>query len=125
RFKYVLPDDQAFRNTGRPVVAVAPNGRHFVYNTSGGLYLRSMDTFASRLIPGTEASLTNPFFSPDGQWVAFFSGSDSQLKKIPIAGGTPVVICAATNPFDASWEADDTILFGQPEGVKRVSANGG
>ena len=31
----------------------------------------------------------------------------------------------ATNPFGASWGADNTIVFGQPEGVMRVSANGG
>ncbi len=27
--------------------------------------------------------------------------------------------------FGASWEADDTILFGQPAGILRVSAKGG
>jgi len=123
RFNYVLPDDQTFRNTGRPVVAIAPDGRHFMYNTRGGLYLRSIDMFDARLIPGTEVSLTNPVFSPDGQWVAFFQGSE--LKKIPIAGGTPVVLCAAANPFDMSWESDNTILFGQPDGIMRVSADGG
>ena len=31
----------------------------------------------------------------------------------------------ATNPFGASWGADNTILFGQPEGIMRVSAEGG
>jgi Tol biopolymer transport system component len=125
RFNYVLPQDQVFRSTGRPVVALSPDGRHFVYNTMGGLYLRSMDAPNARLIPGTEENLSNPFFSPDGQWIAFFSFADSQLKKVPIAGGTPVALGAATNPFDAIWEADNTIVFGQPEGIMRVSANGG
>jgi serine/threonine-protein kinase len=36
-----------------------------------------------------------------------------------------VVICAATNPFGISWERDNTILFGQLEGIMRVSAAGG
>ena len=36
-----------------------------------------------------------------------------------------MVICAATNPFGMSWERDNTILFGQPDGIMRVSANGG
>ena len=121
RFNYPLPDGQSFRNTGRPLVALAPDGRHFVYNTPGGLYLRSTDGFDAKLIPGSEANLSNPFFSPDGQWIGFYSFEESQLKKIPIAGGTPVVLCRATNPFDATWEADNTILFGQPEGVMRVS----
>ena len=132
RFTYTLPQNQNFRNTGRPVVAVSPDGRQFVYNVAisasninGGLYLRSMDALNARLIPGTEESVTNPFFSPDGQWVGFFSPMDGQLKKIPIVGGTPVVLCKATNPFGAGWGADDTILFGQPEGIMGVSANGG
>src|SRR5262249_29404003 len=34
-------------------------------------------------------------------------------------------ICAATNPFGVNWSPDDTILFGQSNGIMRVSANGG
>ena len=48
-----------------------------------------------------------------------------QLKRIGISGGAAVVICAATNPFGVSWGPDNMILFGQPEGIMRVSANGG
>ncbi|MGH9257994.1 MAG: protein kinase domain-containing protein [Vicinamibacterales bacterium] len=123
RFSYTLAENQQFRSTGRTVVAISPDGRQFVYNTTGGLYLRSMDGLNARLIQGTEQTLTSPFFSPDGQWVGFFE--DNELKKIPVAGGTPVVLCKATNPFGVSWGADDTILFGQPGGIMRVSANGG
>ena len=123
RFTYTLPQNQTFRNTGRPVVAVSPDGRHFAYNANGGLYLRSLDALNARLIPGTEGALINPFFSPDGQWVGFYA--DQQLRKIPVAGGTAVALGKATNPFGASWGPDNTIVFGQPEGVMRVSANGG
>ena len=123
RFSYTLPENQTFRNTGRPVVAMAPDGRHFVLNETDGLYLRSMDGLDANLIQGTEMPLTTPFFSPDGQWVGFFAGDE--LKKIPVTGGTAVVLCKATNPFGAHWGADNTILFGQPEGIMRVSANGG
>jgi eukaryotic-like serine/threonine-protein kinase len=132
RFVHTLAPNQVFRNTGRPVVAIAPDGRQFVYNIAaspasltGGLYLRSMDSLDARLIPGTEESATNPFFSLDGQWVAFFAPADGQLKKIPIAGGRAVALGKATNPFGASWSADNTILFGQPAGIMRLSANGG
>jgi len=123
RFIHALAENQQFRNTGRTVVAVSPDGRQFVYNTGDGLYLRSLDGLMARLIQGTETALINPFFSPDGEWIGFYTGEE--LRKIPVAGGTPVVLCTATNPFGASWAADDTILFGQPEGVMRVSANGG
>ncbi len=36
-----------------------------------------------------------------------------------------MTLCDATNPFGASWGSDDTIVYGQPEGIMRVSANGG
>jgi Tol biopolymer transport system component len=82
-----------------------------------------MGELAARLIPGTEEPLNNPAFSPDGQSIAYFQ--NNQLKRIAISGGAPVVICAATNPFGVSWERNNTILFGQPDGIMRVSANGG
>jgi eukaryotic-like serine/threonine-protein kinase len=123
RFDVVLPQGEQFRSTGRTVMAISPDGRQFVYNATGGLYLRTMGELPARLIPGTEELLTNPTFSPDGQSVAYFQ--DAQLKRIAISGGAPVVICAATNPFGVSWEADNSILFGQADGIMRVSANGG
>ena len=122
-FVYDLPEGQVFRSTGRPVVAFSHDGSQFVYNNTGGLYLRSMDELEARVIPGTEGPLTNPFFSPDGQWVGFYR--DSQLHKIAISGGAPITLGDASNPYGASWGTDDTILFGQPEGIMRVSANGG
>jgi dipeptidyl aminopeptidase/acylaminoacyl peptidase len=36
-----------------------------------------------------------------------------------------VTICPAANVYDASWAPDNTILFGQPDGIHRVSAGGG
>jgi eukaryotic-like serine/threonine-protein kinase len=124
RFDYVLPEGQQFQTTQRPVIAISPDGRFFVYQTSEGLYLRSMDNLEPRLIPGTSESLTSPFVSPDGQWVGYFAAT-GQLKKIAVRGSTPVTLCAATTAFGASWARDNTILFGQNVGIKRVSANGG
>src|SRR5262249_55037031 len=97
----------------------------FVYNTARGLYLRAMNSLEARLLAGTEGnSLANPFFSPDGESVGYFDGG--QLKRIGISGGTAVPICAAADLFSgASWSGDDTILFGQAQGIMRVSANGG
>ena len=49
RFAYELPVNHQLRNTGRrPVLAVSPDGRRFVYNTTEGLYLRSMDALEAR-----------------------------------------------------------------------------
>jgi len=123
RFDYIVPSDQGFRRMGRPVLAVSPDGRHFVYNTTKGLYLRTMGELEAVLMSGTEKDAAGPFFSPDGQSVAYWV-LGNQLKRIPISGGAPIKIADATNPYGASWGADGTILFGQPTGIMRVSANG-
>ena len=126
RFNYDLPDGQQFSNASSSVVEFSPDGRQLVYSTSGGLYLRSMGELEARLVPGTEsADLWNPFIAADGQSVGFFDVTTSELKRIATSGGTPVVICAATLPFGVSWGTDNTILFGQTDGIRRVSANGG
>jgi eukaryotic-like serine/threonine-protein kinase len=128
RFDYRLRQGQIFRNAGWSPLAVSPDGRSFVYNTSDGLYLRTLDELEARLIPGTQEDLAFPFFSPDGQSVAYFTSHDpNQLRRIPIRGGTPVVIAdvPTNNPFGASWGPDGTILFGQSVGIMRVPAEGG
>ena len=126
RFAYDLPEGQLFRNTGRPVIAVSPDGRQFVYNATGGFYLRTMDELEARLIPGTEPALTSPVFSPDGQAVAYYDIDANELKRSAISGGAAVVIGpVASNVHGLSWGADGTILIGQPEGILRVAATGG
>ena len=69
--------------------------------------------------------MSGPFFSPDGEWIGFYSFSDGQLKKIAITGGTSIRLCDAVPPGGASWSGDGSILFSQPEGIMRVSENGG
>ena len=126
RFSQLLPEGQQFTDTSRPVVAVSPDGSRIVYVANRQLYMKAMDTLEANPIPGTSERPTAPFFSPDGQWIGFFSRVDDQLKKIAVSGGAPIMLSDAEDPFGApSWEADDTIVFGQPEGIKRVSANGG
>jgi serine/threonine-protein kinase len=128
RFSFVLPDDQAFTNAGRPVVVWAPDGSRFVYVANTRLYLRTLGESASRMIQGSQDNqgVLNPVFSPDGQSLAFFSLADKTLKRIAVTGGTAVTIGAVDAPFGMSWGADDEILVGQgPKGIVRISAKGG
>ena len=125
RFNYELPVDQLFQNSSRTLVAFSPDGSRFLYNTREGLYIRTLNAEQARLLSGTGANVRTPVFSPDGGWVAYWSNSDLQMKKIAISGGAPVTLADASNPFGVSWEGDGTVLFGQPVGVMRVSENGG
>jgi serine/threonine-protein kinase len=126
RFTYVLPSDHTFRNVGRNVLAVSPDGRHFAYNTMGGIFLRSMDELEARLIPGTEEALRGPIFSPDGSSIGYFTQA-SGIKRIAISGGAPVVVGEhrGGGSVGAVWGSDGTILFGDGDGVYRVPATGG
>ena len=129
RFEHVLPESQTVDNAraAYQFVTVSPDGRHFVYNTSVGFYLRTMGELDARLIPSNDGELSfNPFFSPDGQSVAY--GAADGLRRIAITGGAPVVISAAPEgggTFGSSWGADNTIFAGNRRGIWRVSANGG
>ena len=123
RIAYDLPPNLQLRSTSRAVLAVSPDGRRFVYNTSEGLFLRTMDAFEARVLSGTEDNLGLPFFSPDGASVGYFKGGE--VKRIAVSGGAPVSIGPSAGPFGASWAPDNTILFDQDEGIMRVPANGG
>jgi eukaryotic-like serine/threonine-protein kinase len=131
RFGYELPDGQQFAVTQRPVIALQPDGGAFIYQTTDGIYLRTMNDLEAHLIPGTKETLGAPFFSPDGQWIAYFAPSGGQfaqtgqLKKIAVRGGSSVSVCGVTAPYGASWAGDNTILFGERDGIMRVSASGG
>ena len=127
RFDYDLPEGQQLSSSGLPSLAVSPDGKQFVYSTTNGLYLRSVDELTAKLIAGTEGGTQQPFFSPDGKWIGYFSPNDRQLKKIAVIGGVPVTLCQVDQLVGARWNEDNTIVYGQypPSPIMLVSANGG
>ena len=93
------------------------------------LYLRHFDQL--RAVQIASGRVSGPFFSPDGQWIGFFSGADNKLKKVSVAGGNPVAVCDlhVTYPRGASWGDDDYIVFNPSPAawtkLLRVAAGGG
>ena len=77
-------------------------------------------------LAGTDGA-DSPFFSPDGQQIAFFAGG--KLKRISVAGGAPVTLCDAPNGRGGAWGEDGTIVFAPDGGpgaiLWRVSSAGG
>jgi serine/threonine-protein kinase len=118
-------------NTGRPVLTISPDGTKIVFNANNQLYIRRLETAESVPINGTQGTgVRTPFFSPDGQWVAFFLVETGELKKIAVNGGVAVTICRAlagspAGDFGASWTNDNQILYATGHGVFRVPAGGG
>jgi len=125
RFDHDLVSGILLRGTGRLAVAVSPDGRNFVYNSSVGLQLRNLSDLDARVMPGTEPPSASPTFSPDGQQLAYWE-FDGQLARIPVNGGARVVIAEmASSPFALGWESDGTILVAGLDGISRVAASGG
>ena len=97
-------------------VAVSPDGRNIAFvagaQSAYQIYLRPVASLAARAIPGTEGG-TFPFWSPDSRFIGFFA--DGKLKKVPIAGGPPIVLCDAPFGRGGSWSRDNVILFAPGE----------
>jgi eukaryotic-like serine/threonine-protein kinase len=76
---------------------------------------------------GTEGAYCTPLFSPDGQYLAFFSTDVQEIKKISIRGGPPETLVKAKGLLGATWGSDDTIIYADPSvhGLRRVSSAGG
>ena len=123
RFQIPLPPDESFSRTGRHFVAVSPDGTKVVYVANQQLNLRPMDQLEATAIRGTNLDPSEPFFSPDGQWIGFWASN--QLRKIAITGGAPVKICDAGNPWGATWTGDRILLGQGGQGIMEVPANGG
>jgi len=124
-----LPSDLRLSITLSNPLAVSPDGSRlaFVASRDGGrpqLYLRELSRFGASSIPGTEGA-DGPFFSPDGQWIAFFT--DKKLRKVSVLGGAPLDVCDVPqlNP-GATWGADGSIVLSSDRfGLMRVPASGG
>ncbi len=128
RFSIVLPDGEAIPQ--RTSLALSPDGTQLVYaavrDGTRRLYRRSLNQQNAQSIPGTENG-HSPFFSPDGQWVGFFSGTrrgEGELKKWSVLGGQPLKICDVTVGQGASWGEDDTIIFSDRDRLWRISSAG-
>ncbi len=130
------PTDQGV-GEGRPArtaMVLSPDGRSLVFSAIRGnqqqLYLRPLTQLEATPIAGTERA-HSPFFSPDGQWLGFWSAvpgsTTGSLFKVAFPQGGPTAkICDAPPIFGASWGADDTVVFAQRTGgLWRVPAAGG
>ena len=113
RAELPLPVGTTLDVADRPAIGVSPDGATVVFRAVqkdvARLYRRRLEASAAEPIPGTEGG-SDPFFSPDGQWLGFFTGFE--LKKVPLAGGLPVSVTRVPPvTMGGTWGADGKILL--------------
>jgi serine/threonine protein kinase/Tol biopolymer transport system component len=129
RLSLELPAPMTLANEFSAPFALAPAGSllaiEAIEDGTRRLYVRELRDPALRRLAGTEGA-RQPFFSADGQWVAFFT--ERKLAKVAVGGG-PVLELAdiGGNPRGATWTADGTIVLAatQTAGLLRVPDRGG
>jgi Tol biopolymer transport system component len=122
---------------GRPLggAAIAPDGQRvaFLVQKRGltRLYLMNADGTGARRLAEDLDMRGAPAWSPDGKWLAIAANRDGspQLFKIPVSGGTPILLVNAYS-VDPIWSPSGQFLVysgadvGTNFSVNAVSADG-
>ncbi|MCL4692832.1 MAG: serine/threonine-protein kinase [Candidatus Hydrogenedentes bacterium] len=112
-----------------PAVAISRDGTQLVYvaviDGVRRLLVRPLDQLETRALAGTEHAI-RPTFSPDGQWICYFTIPDGHLRKVSIHGGAPVTLAEVSHPMGVDW-AGETIYYisGMPSELLRIPDTGG
>ena len=141
RFEYTLPNGQNLMHNYRHGLDLSPDGKQMTFvagnlaspeagfitgsASSRSIYVKRLNQWDAAPVPGTNGGL-DPFFSPDGQWLGFFS--QGKLVKAPLAGGSPVALAEKiAAPMGGTWGKNGTIVFAADigGGLKSVSDAGG
>ncbi len=112
-----------------PNAILSPDGSKLVFAAIGSdkqrrLYIRPLGQLQATVLAGAEGA-SQPFFSPDSQWIAFFA--EGKLKKISVHGGAPETICDSFVGQSGSWGDDGNIIFSNitDSALRKVSSSGG
>ena len=133
RLSVPFPKDipYALGGTPRRNLAISPDGSRIVYVSSSTpsqrqLFSRLLDQLTIEPIAGTEGAY-QPFFSPDGKWLAFFTAG-GELRKVSTDGGRPVTLARGLPNSQRGfgvWRADNIIVFSVFGPLQQVSGDGG
>ena len=127
RFTLAIADTQRLAAAPAPV-AISPDGRTIAYVGEAGpgrraLYRRNLDDLEATRIAGTEGA-ARPFFSDDGEWIAFTDDLE-RLKKIPTGGGNVQVVAELSGALGSTWGPGGVIVAGSAQGLVWLPATGG
>jgi eukaryotic-like serine/threonine-protein kinase len=125
KFAVNAPENTSF--PGSP--AVSPDGRNLAFSAQGPegkrtLWLRPLDALRNTPISGTEGA-TNPFWSPDGQSLAYFASQTLRIVRLKDYQTETVCKVDGANG-GGTWNKDNTILYsrGIDDGLYKVAGKG-
>ena len=125
RFPITLPEDVRLTASVMSVVTVSRDGTRIAYQTNRGVYIRAVSRPDATVIRGNVNS-ASPVFSPDGEWIAFYSGRERSIQKVSVSGGTPFTLTEVSDaPSGISWDGDHIVFAQRGLGILRVSPDGG
>jgi len=123
-----LPDGDEVGGVHLSPLDIAADGSRVVYvGLRGGktqVFVRALGERTAKALDGTDGAAM-PFFSPDGQWIAFFAGG--KLKKVSVGGAAVQDIVDAPQPRGGDWARDGYIYFAPSGlgGIWRAPEGGG
>ena len=113
--------------------SVSQDGRYLVYigrpaaEAPAQLILRALDQQDATGLAGTTGA-RHPFFSPDGQWIAYWS-PDGVWKRVLRTGGNPVELWHSSGVSrGGTWLADNSIVVANTataSGLLQIPFDGG
>jgi Tol biopolymer transport system component len=110
-------------------IALSPDGRMLAYiavdETSGDgmLYIQAVGSPSATKVNETRGA-TYPFWSPNGDYVAFFA--HNKLKKVSVNGGLPQVLTTVQEARGGSWNQKGVIIYSPDSSgpLWRIDADG-
>jgi Tol biopolymer transport system component/tRNA A-37 threonylcarbamoyl transferase component Bud32 len=135
RFVITPPASAPLSNLAGYDVIISPDGKRIAYfsqDPAGSgrtqLYVRELDGLEARPIQGADASGAgnlNPFFSPDGKWIAYRQPQKG-IVRVSVEGAPSIKLADDPQTFvGGDWGADDTIVYSTGNDIWRMSAGGG
>ena len=97
------------------VPEISPDGSAVLFAANGGLYVRRLDSFNATLLPSSEMSAGEPFWSADSGSVFYPSYGLGGLIKVRVPDGAPELVMPLPEaPRGGSSNGNGTILVSMP-----------
>src|SRR5262245_13191585 len=121
-----MPADMGLVTSGiEASVAISNTHVAFVAGAMRQLFTRALADAAPIPVAGA-ISARMPVFSPDGQWLAFFSERERRLKKVAVAGGPPSDLAEDVNwPTGLDWGPAGIVFTDRLKGILTIGSDGG